>query len=110
MGAVPSSLLRFGQEVQHITDSSIAADRVAQWKILLYVVPVAATFLLLDHVSGFGEVRHDAVGSALGYFEHHSEVPKTSAGIMGDKQQGPSVVREKAPIGHCLIIVDKYWK
>src|ERR1700736_1247097 len=68
------ALLGVDKEVQHLADGPFPADRVAQWKMGLDVVAVAATVLLLHHIAGCSEVHHDPVRGALGDVERNGEV------------------------------------
>ena len=66
----------------------------------LDLVAVAAAVLVLDHVTGGGEVGDDAVGAALGDAHSGGDVAQSGPRIMGDADEDPGVVGQEAPIGH----------
>ena len=49
-------------------------------------------------LAGVGQVRDDAVGAALGDPQRGGDVAWAHPGVVGDAQQGPSMVGEEAPL------------
>ena len=86
--------------VQRLADGPLPSYRFRQRHVALDLVPIASAFLMLGHVTGFGEFHDDAVRGALGDIEGGSDVAKPHAGVVGDAQQGPGVIGEEVPIGH----------
>src|SRR5512132_4055088 len=67
------------EEIEHLADGPLLADRAPQRQVLLDAVPVAATVLVLDHVAGGHEIGDHAVGGALGEAERGGDVPQPDA-------------------------------
>ncbi len=72
----------------------------------LNLIAVATTFSPLDDVTGVGQVRDDRVGVPLGDAEFGRDLAEANLGVLGDAEQGPSVVGEKAPMNHAEKIAD----
>jgi len=71
-----------------------------QWEVRLNLVAVTAAVLVLDHVPGRGQVRDDAVRTALGNTHGGGDIAQSGARILGDAQQDPSVIGQEAPALH----------
>jgi hypothetical protein len=61
------------------------------------LVDVVAALLVPDHISGFDQIRDDAVDSPLADSDQASHVHKTDFWVLGDAQQNVGVVGEKCP-------------
>jgi hypothetical protein len=68
--------------------------------MLLDAVLVAATLFVFDHIAGADKVADHVVGTALGDADHGGDVTQPHARVVGDAQQGPCMVGEKAPTSH----------
>ena len=68
--------------------------------MVLDLIAVAATVLLLDDVSGIGEVGDNGVRAAFGDVEARRDVAQAHLRIMDDAQEGSAIVGEETPLGH----------
>ena len=99
---------RVDEEIEELADGAFTTDPVAQWKVVLDLVPVASPFSLLDDVAGVGEIDHDPVGVPLGHAEGIGDVTQTCVGLGGDVQDRPGVVGEEAPVAHTRILYRQF--
>lgn len=66
----------------------------------LHLIAIAATFSLLEDVTGVGQIVDDGVGVPFGDAEIGRDVAQTYFRIVGDREQNSTVVGEKAPVTH----------
>src|SRR4051794_35484232 len=95
-----AALRGVAEELEHLPDRPLPTNRVSERQMPLDLVTVASPVLLLQDVTGVGEIGHDPVGSALGDTERSRQVPQTGPWIVGDKQHRPRVVGQEAPLTH----------
>jgi hypothetical protein len=85
------------EEAEDLADGPLARHGVTQGQVALHFVPVPASVLLLQDVSGFREVGDDPVGRPFRDLQVGGDVAQTDAGVMGDAQQHPAVIRQESP-------------
>src|SRR5690606_16395765 len=95
--AVPVALrVHPDEQVKHLADGPMPADRVPQRQVLLDAVPVATAILVPDDVAG----GDDAERAPLGDTDHGGDIAQPCARAVRDTVQDPRVVREDAPTAH----------
>jgi len=88
------------QERQDLADSASPAADLWKRQVSLDLVAVAAAILVLDDISGLGEISDDAVGGAITDARPVRDVAQSHARVLGDAQQHPGVVGQEAPVRH----------
>jgi len=92
------------QHVQHLPDRLLSIGELWQRQVVLHLIAVAATLSLLEDVPGFGEIRDDGVRVALGDAEVDRNIAEAYLRVVGDAEQGSTVIGEEAPVGHWVNI------
>ncbi len=88
------------QDVQDIPDGLFPIGKLWQGQMALNLIAVATTFPKFDDVTGVGQVGDDRVGVPLSDAEFGRDLAKANLGVLGDAEERPSVVGEKAPMSH----------
>ncbi|MEA2214307.1 MAG: hypothetical protein QOF83_4255 [Solirubrobacteraceae bacterium] len=88
------------EQLEHLTDRPFLTDPSSQRQVVLDVVAVAVAVLVLDDIAGVREVRDDAKSGALGDSKGRADVAEAYAGVVGDAEEGTSMVGQKAPLRH----------
>jgi hypothetical protein len=95
------------QQVQHVPDGAFAAVRFGQRHMRLYFVAVASSVLGLDDITSCGEVGNKGTRPSFCDGQARRDVAEARVRISCDAQQGPAMVREKAPTRHDGSLVTK---
>ena len=64
------------------------------------MIAIAATFSLLEDVTGVGQIVDNGVGVPFGDAQIGRDVAQTYFRIVSDREQSSTVVGEKAPVTH----------
>jgi hypothetical protein len=87
------------EQSEDVTDRSLSTDGFWQGEMVLDAIAVAAPVPVLDDVAGFGQVRDDGEGAALGDVERGGDVAQAHPGVVRDADEDPGMVGEEAPLG-----------
>ena len=78
--STPRGPLGVAEQVEQFPDRAFPAEGAREGKMVLDVIPVAATGAFLDHVARVGEVHDDPECGALGDIESRGDVAGRASG------------------------------
>ena len=95
------------EEADQLTDCVVTVPWMAKGKLVVDLVPVAASGACLGQVAGFLEIPDQLRGGSFGHADGLRDVSKACAGVGGDAHEHVRVVGNEVPhmiaiTGNCI--------